>query len=202
LNKQNWKLGGYPLEVGPESECGSEPGMAEALGEFCASEGYKYVHIRLPHPNDFSKLAFNTALYLLNKNHQEPAGVVREMFTQFDSQAAIRSGLLPLWLIYNTKDSLAFLKEMRTRFPPNKPVFFSLLSTFSITPDLVPWVDWESALGSLDWIKIGTSPDYYPADAKVIVKWADPLRSWVAEHPQPLLRKIEPLELQELAQNL
>lgn len=202
LSNQSWKLERYPLELGPESEWGSEPGMAEAVKRFCEKEGFQFVHIRLPHPNDFSKLAFNAAKYILTKTNQEPAGVLIETFTQFDSQAAIRSGLLPLWLIFNTRDSLAHLKEMISLFPINKPVFFSPLSTFSITPDLVPWSDWESALKGFDWINIGARSDHYPADPRAIVKWVDPLRNWVAKHPQPLYRKIEPFELQELAQNL
>lgn len=202
MEKQNWKLNGFPLEIGPESEWGSEPGMAEALKKFCATEGYQFVHICLPHPNDFSRLAFSTALHLLERSQQKPSGVLIETFTQFDSQAAIRSGLLPLWLIFNTKDSLAYLKEMCSQFPKGKPVFFSPLATFSITPDLVPWTDWETALKEFDWINIGTRPDHYPADARTIVKWTEPLRSWVSDHPQPLLNKIEPLELLRLSQNL
>jgi len=202
LANPNWKLKGFPLEMGPESEWGSEPGMAEALKNFCITEGYKFVHISLPHPNDFSRLAYNTALHLLDKSHQEPAGVLVETFTQFDSQAALNSGLLPLWLIFNTKDSLTYLKEMRSRFPPGKPVFFSPLSTFSITPDIVPWTSWETALAGLNWINIGSRSDHYPADARALVRWAEPLRSWVAEHPKPVMGRIEPKELLNLAEKL
>lgn len=202
LKNSNWKLEGYPLEVGPESEWGSEPGLAEALQTFCEEEGYKFVHIRLRHPNDFSKLAFKTAEYLLDKTGSKPTGVLVEMFTQFDSQAAIRSGLLPLWLIFNTKDSLDYLREMRVRFPTNKPVFFSPLSTFSITPDLVPWSDWGSALEGLDWVNIGTRSSHYPADPLTIVNWTDSLRSWVEENPQPLECTIDPQELLNLSLDL
>lgn len=202
LRNTNWKLDGFPLEYGPESEWGSEPGLAEALEAFCATEGYRFIHIRLPHPNDFSRLAFNTAIHLLEQSHQQSAGVLVETFTQFDSQAAFRSGLLPLWLIFNTHDSLVYLKEMRSRFPSRKPVFFSPLATFSITPDIVPWSDWETALSGWDWINIGTRPSHYPSDARAIVRWVESLRTWVAEHPQPLLERIDPIKLFELAQKL
>ncbi|HBG73873.1 MAG: hypothetical protein A2X25_03110 [Chloroflexi bacterium GWB2_49_20] len=202
LSHTNWKLDGFPSEHGAESEWGSEPGMADALEEFCATEGYRFVHICLPHPNDFSRLAFNTAIHLLEKSHQQPAGVLVEMFTQFDSQAAFQSGLLPLWLIFNTHDSLVYLEEMLSRFPPSKPVFFSPLATFSITPDIVPWSDWEKTLSGWDWINIGTRPSHYPSDSRAIVRWADPLRAWVANHPQPLLERIDPIKLFELSQKL
>jgi len=173
--------------------------MAEALELFCKEEGYQFVRISLSHPNDFSRLAFNCALHLLEKSNQQPTGVLIETFTQFDTQAAIRSGLLPLWLIFNTRDSLIYLKDMISRFPLLKPVFFSPLATFLITPDIVPWSDWKSALSELDWINIGTRPSHYPSDARAIVRWAEPLRAWVADHPQPLPGNIEPKKLYELA---
>jgi len=68
-----------------------------------------------------------------------------EMFSQFDATAARQAGLLPLWLIYNTPDSLEFLKEMLPQFPSDNRLLLPL-ATFSMTPDLVPWQAWESAL--------------------------------------------------------
>lgn len=199
LKTIDWRLEGYPLENGPESEWGSEPGMAEALEKFCKEEGYQFIRISLPHPNDFSRLAFDCAVHLLEISNQQPAGVLIETFTQFDTQAALRSGLLPLWLIFNTRDSLQYLKEMISKFPSNKPVFFSPLSTFSITPDIVPWPDWEAALSEWECINIGTRPSHYPSDTRTIVHWADPLRAWVAEHPQHINRSIDPEKLLDLS---
>jgi hypothetical protein len=139
LKFTDWKLEDYPLERGPESEWGSEPGLAEALEKFCKAEGFRFIRIPLPHPNDFSRLAFHCAKELLEKEGRPPAGVLVEMFSQFDSNAAMQSGLLPLWLIFNTDDSLEYLKEMRAEFPAGKPVFFSPLATFSLPPDRVPF---------------------------------------------------------------
>jgi len=53
---------------------GSEPGLAEALEAFCKTEGYRFVRISLPDPNDFSRLAFASALKLLEKEGREPRG--------------------------------------------------------------------------------------------------------------------------------
>lgn len=53
-----------------------------------------------------------------------------------------------------------------------------------------------------DWINIGTRPSHYPSDARAIVRWVEPLRTRVAEHPQPLLERIDPIKLFELAQKL
>ena len=198
LKFTDWKLKDYPLEHGPESEWGSEPGLAEALEAFCRREGYRFVRISLPHPNDFSRLAFAAARELLEKEGRSPAGVLVEMFSQFDATAARQAGLLPLWLIFNTHDSLEYLKEMRTQFPQGKPVFFSPLATFSLPPDRVAWEDWEIALAGTAWINIGTRPSHYPADARALVKWAEPLREWVAKNLNPVTGRLEAEDLVSL----
>jgi hypothetical protein len=202
LRFSDWKLKDFPLERGPESEWGSEPGLDTALESFCKREGYRFVRISLSHPNDFSRLAFSAAQLLLAKEGRSPAGVLVEMFSQFDPNSALASGLLPLWLIYNTHDSLEYLKEMRAKFPVRRPVFFSPLATFSLTPDLVPWKDWEAALAGIDWINIGTRPSHYPADARALVKWAEPLRKWVATHSHPVSRRLDAEKLLIISQEI
>ncbi|MFH2102117.1 MAG: hypothetical protein ABIJ39_02010 [Chloroflexota bacterium] len=197
LKHANWKLVDYPLEQGPESEWGSEPGLAEALEAFCHREGYNFVRISLPHPNDFSRLAFASALRLLEMNGREPAGTLIEMFSQFDANAAMQAGLLPLWLIFNTSDSLEYLMVMRNAFPKDKPVFFSPLATFSLTPDLVPWKKWHTALEG-KYINIGARPSHYPGDTRALVRWANPLREWVHEHRNPLKGTLSGQELAAL----
>ena len=199
LKYTDWELKGYPLERGPESEWGSEPGLGEALESFCRSEGYRFVRIPLPHPNDFSKLAFTAAQKLLDKQGHAPSGVLVEMFSQFDANAARQGGLLPLWLVFNTDDSLEYLKEMRVWFPVGKPIFFSPLSTFSLTPDLVPFTAWNSALEGSDWINVGARSSHYPADARALVKWVEPLRKWVEENRQPIQGLLTAEDLAELA---
>jgi hypothetical protein len=198
LKYTNWKLTDYPLERGPESEWGSEPGLDIALEAFCKIEGYRFVRISLPHPNDFSRLAFAAARRLLEKEDRQPAGVLVEMFSQFDAHAARQAGLLPLWLIFNTYDSLEYLKEMQAQFPAGKPAFFSPLATFSLPPDRVPFDEWAAALDRFKWINIGTRPSHYPADARALVKWAEPLRKWVEENRQPVTGRLEAEELQSL----
>jgi hypothetical protein len=200
LTRFDWRLPDYPLERGPESEWGAEPGLGEALEAFCAREGYHFVRIRLPQPHDFSRLAFRAVARLLEKEGRAPAGALVEMFTQFDATAVMRSGLLPLWLVFNTHDSLAFLRRTIPQFPHGKPVFFSPLTTFSLTPDLVPWPEWEAALGGLPWTNIGTRPSHYPADARVLVSWTDALRRWCEKNAQPIRGRLSAVELRGLGE--
>lgn len=200
MASSDWRLDGFDLERGPESEWGSEPGFRSALEAFCDAEGYRFTAIHFPNPQDVSCLAFRAVQRLLEKNGQQPSGVIVETFTQYDATAVTRSGLLPLWLIFNTQDSARFLARMAGTFPRGLPVFFSPLATFSVTPDLAGWSDWEQALGGLDWINIGARRSHYPADTLALLNWFKPLRRWVEQHPNPVTGRLSGEELLELAQ--
>lgn len=185
LSCWDWRLPGYPLEAGRESEWGCETEFSESLQSFCHRWDIPLLRIRCSDPHDYSRLAFFVRQAQLTSQGITPAGVQVEIFSQFDVTAAQRAALLPLWLVFNTHTSLEFLQRMRPHFPPGKPVFFASLATFSHTPDLVPWKKWEAALQGLDWRLSGARPSHYPADARAVVAWAKPLRAWAAAHPQP-----------------
>ena len=156
----------------------------------------------LPEPLDCSRLALFAVRQALRDQGQQPAGVLVEMFSQFDATSVMQAGLLPLWLVFNTQDSLEFLQGMTPEFPPGCPVFFSPLSTFTFTPDLVPWPKWEQALQGLAWRNVGARSSHYPADARALVGWQAPLQQWVQSHLQPLLKTMMAQELFDLAQGL
>jgi len=192
----DWRLPEFPLEYGPESEWGCEPDFGDALQAFCERHGYPLLRIALPDPHDYARLGYFARRSQLEAAGIEPAGVQIETFSQYDPTAAMKAGLLPLWLVFNTQASLNFLKEMRPHFPAGKPVFFSALATFSHTPDLAPYADWQAALEDLDLRLSGARPSHYPADTRAVVDWAEPLRQWAADHPQPIP---QPLPVSELA---
>lgn len=175
LSASSWCLPDFELEQGPESEWGCEAELCESLREFCDREGYHFVPIRFENPNQFSWLAFRAYQQFLSGQGIRPAGAVVEMFSQFDASIVHRANLLPIWLIFNTGDSLEFLKQMLAHVPEDLPVFFSALSTFSMTPDLVSWEDWMAALSGRRWINAGARGSHYPADTAALLDWEKPL---------------------------
>lgn len=202
LKFENWKLDGNPLINGFESEWGSEPGLGEAVEKFCKQEGYQFSKISFIDPNQFNRLAFRAVKKQLELEGKEPAGTIVETFSQFNTSAIKTSGLLPLWLIFNTEDSARFLTEMRKEIPRGKPVFFSPLSTFSFTPDMAKWESWEEALSGTECINIGTRKDHYPADPWTLVNWTKPLRKWCEDHPNPIESRLTGELLKELAKKI
>jgi hypothetical protein len=170
------------------------------LERFARAEGYRFIRIHMDEPHGFSRLAFAAMLHLLDRDGNEPAGTLVEMFSQFDTTASFEAGLLPLWLVFNTADSLEFLRQMCPHFPADRPVFFSPLSTFSITPDLVPYAEWEQALPG--FVNVGARKERYPADLRALADWANPLREWVRRHRRPVTARLSAEDLLKIAQEL
>ncbi|HEY59457.1 MAG TPA: hypothetical protein G4N92_02045 [Anaerolineae bacterium] len=202
IEKSDWKLSEFPLIKGIESEWGSEPLFAQALQKFCQQEGYQFIPITFKNPHNFSKLAFTAYKDFYKKSGIEPQGTIIEMFSQYDLAAVQKGALQPLRLIFNTTDSLEFLTQMKAEFPKNKPVFFSPLVTFSITPDLVPFSGWESALNDFPFINIGARQSHYPADAKALIGWQKSLREWVGKNKIKIKGRLTGKKLLDIANTL
>jgi hypothetical protein len=202
ITHQDWRLPEFPLIDGPESEWGTEPGLKESLQKFCDREGYHLTCISFDDPNNFNKLAYMAVEQQLIQDGREPAGVVVETFSQYDANAIWQTGLLPLWLIFNTNDSARFLKEMSPSFPKGKPLFFSPLATFSLTPDIADWNTWCDALNKVGWINIGTRKSHYPADTASLIDWQKPLHEWCEKHENPIKSRMTGEMLKGIAEKL
>ena len=184
-HRGGWKVADIEPVWAPESEWGSEPGLDHALMAFVEKNGYRFQRIRFTHPHDFSRLALEAHKALYLKQDREIAGVLVEIFTQYDPYTVLQAGLLPLWLVFNTSDSLQFMQAVLGQISPELPIFFSGLSTLSRTPDMVPWEAWSSAFEGRQWLNIGAGPRRYPEDLVALFRWEERLRQHLEIDPSP-----------------
>jgi len=175
-HRGGWALAGREPVWGPESEWGSQPGLDRALQAFAGQQGYRFERIRFEHPHDFSRLAFEAHRELYSLLGEAPRGVLVEMFTQYEPWTVLERRLLPLWLVFNTGDSLDFLRRARGSFPPGLPVYLSALVTLSCTPDMAAWDAWAQALQGCEWHSIGARREKYPEDLAALGTWLQRLR--------------------------
>ncbi len=202
-HRGGWHVKGIRPQIFPESEWGSEPAFADALEGFTRETGFRFVRLSFPEPHDFSRLAFRAYQRLWERAGRAPRGVLVETFSQYDPYLVERGRLLPLWLVFNTLDSLAFLQAMRPHFPDGRPVFFCPLVTFSRPPDMVPWERWQAALEGLPWVNVGARANRYPADLVALWRWQE----WLRRAMGPLdegetVPRLEVDDLQRLAGEL
>ncbi len=176
VHRGGWELPGIDPEWALESEWGSEPGLDHALQGFANKHGYRFQRIRFSHPHDFSRLALSAHRRAFEQAGISLRGILIEMFTQYDPFAVLELGLLPLWLIFNTEDSRAFLMETLDLVPRELPIYFSGLATLSKTPDMVSWEGWISAFQEREWVNVGAGPRRYPEDLVALFRWTKRLQ--------------------------
>ncbi len=167
-HRGGWRLVGQSPARAPESEWGSVDGLGSALVAFARDAGFGFEALRFDHPHDYSTLAYHAHLQQLERHGVEPKGVLIEMFTQYAPGTVLRHDLLPLWLVFNTQDSKAYLKQARAWFPPGLPVYLSALVTLSRTPDMVPYREWAHTLDGFAWQSVGARPERYPEDLRAL----------------------------------
>jgi hypothetical protein len=180
---ERWPLD-YALEAQPESEWGALPELGEALEGLARERGYRYVTLRGPSPEWFAVRAYEAWRRLFERASLEPQGALIEMFTCVNLAAVRAASLITLWLPWNCTDSLAFLKQMAPRFNRDKPVLFTPLSNFSLTPDTVSWDEWVSALSGFDAGILGQRRWLFPSDPAGLWRTGEALRGWCELHPR------------------
>jgi hypothetical protein len=188
-HRGGWGVAGSEPIWASESEWGSEPGLDRALQVFADQNGYFFQRIQFSHPHDFSYLALKAHEAMFQHQGMQINGVLVETFTQYDPFLVLQAGLLPLWLIFNTSDSLEFLKETLESIPDDLPIFFSGLATLSRTPDMVAWEAWASVFEGRRWENIGAGPRRYPEDLVALFRWGERLKTHLKLDPtRPLPR--------------
>jgi hypothetical protein len=186
--QKGWSLS-YPWLSGPESEWGSLPPFRQAVEEFAAENGYRFRVLRGGHPEDFSRVAFYAGYQAALNADREPNGVLADCFTLVSPTAALRAGLLPLWLPFNCSDSLEFLRGMSPNFPRGKPVLLAPVPSYSPSWDVASAEQWQAACGAgadVSWI--GVDPAAYPVDVAGLFRFVPDLQAWCAANqirPRP-----------------
>ncbi len=190
-HRGGWGVSGITPEMAPESEWGSAPGLGEASRNYAEQRGYRFQRVTLDHPHDFSRLALAAHRLLYEQLGLTPRGLLIETFTQYDPYLVLQAALLPLWLVFNTSDSLRFLRHALRDIPEALPTYFSGLTTLSRTPDMVPWEGWVDALEGRDWVSIGAGPRRYPEDLVALFRWDQRLRERLPHPPQTPLPHLD-----------
>jgi len=193
-----WRLD-EPLEVGPESEWGTLPPLRQAVEEFAAAGGYRFLALEGDSPEWFAGLAFRAHRRLSEKEGRPPQGLFVDCFTQVDPVACRQSRLWPFWLPFNCADSLEFLCRWRSAFPPGTPVLLAPLPSFAPAFDTVPLADWLAALEGFPVQVLGVDRRRFPADIAGLFRFQPQLAAWCRAHPDPVQARLATDELAALA---
>jgi len=143
-----------------ESEWGTPEGFVLAAEKFAREKGFKVLRLAFSHPECYSALAYRA--YRAAGSRVEVA--ILDCFTTMDARFCVRTGIAPLHLVFNTRDSFEFALAQLRGYPVRK-VYLLLHPSYAAPEDLVYPAEWEDALGELgievEWI---TDPRHFPDD--------------------------------------
>ena len=132
-HRGGWRPPGLEASWLPESEWGAEPDFGQSLAEFAAQAGFDYIPVSYRHPHHYSLLALGLVEAMYRHNNTQPAGSFVGMFNLYDPSTVFSRRLLPLWLVFNTTDSLHFLRALIDQLVD--PIYLAALVTYSRPPD-------------------------------------------------------------------
>ncbi|NOX44193.1 MAG: hypothetical protein GXO72_00425, partial [Caldiserica bacterium] len=175
-----------------ESEWGTPEPFVLAAEGFAREHGFRILRLAFSHPDCYSALAFRA--YRAAGAREGLA--ILDCFTTMDARFCVRTGIAPLHLVFNTRDSFEFALAQLKRYPVRK-AYLLLHPSYAAPEDLVYPTEWEEALGELgievEWI---SDPRHFPDDPYLPFYVAGRLSELARELalPVPLSLSAEALE--------
>ncbi len=141
-------LGRYPPPGEPvwrrESEWGTPEGFIEEAEDFASEHGFRFLKLSFPHPDRSSLLAYRA----YRAAGAREGMVILDCFTTMDAKFCKETGIAPLHLVFNTRDSFEFALEILEDERPGEALLL-LHPSYAAPEDLVLPDEWERALGEL-----------------------------------------------------
>jgi hypothetical protein len=175
-----------------ESEWGTPEPFVLAAEGFARGHGFRVLRLAFAHPDCYSALAFRA--YRAAGAREGLA--LLDCFTTMDARFCVRTGIAPLHLVFNTRDSFEFALSQLRGYPVRK-AYLLLHPSYAAPEDLVYPAEWEDALGELgievEWI---SDPRHFPDDPYLPFYAAGRLSELARELalPVPLSLSVEALE--------
>ena len=154
----------FPPPRGPEwrreSEWGTPEGLVLAAEGFARAHGFRVLRLAFSHPECYSALAYRA--YRAAGAREGLA--ILDCFTTMDARFCVETGIAPLHLVFNTRDSFTFAVRYLEE-DPVRAAFLLLHPSYAAPEDLVYPAEWERALERLGiearWI---VDTRYFPDD--------------------------------------
>jgi len=168
--KPFWKgdiLQSYSIENMPESEWSVQQEYVDSVINFCERSSIRLVYVEVENYYETNKLGSYIFKELYEEADLEPRGLCVEVYTASASTTIPKMGLIPIWAVFMTKESLErtvhTLKEMNTGSLKEIlfiPYPYGLREQGVKWPDAVSIDEWLKALASIARVKMPIEERY------------------------------------------
>ncbi|MDQ2696985.1 MAG: hypothetical protein M3Z21_16735 [Pseudomonadota bacterium] len=180
----------------PEAEWGFEPSLRADIKDFARRRGLRLRRIVFARPEDLSLLVAGLYRWWHRRRGLPADRLLVENFILLEPWWTLRSGAVPLWLVFNVEPSAAVLEQYLDTAEPYDAIHLMLFSHGVESVGVAPIERWRALLrrarrqGEL----LGVDERAYPRDFATFVRYHADLAKLIDErHPLP-----EPLGLDGL----
>ncbi len=174
-----------------ESEWGCPKEFADAVRELAAEGGYRLIELPAEHPADYSRLS----LRAFWEAGAREGVVLLSSFTTVDARVPVATGIPPLHLPFNTRDSWELARSILAEGGFRKG-FLALHPSYDPPPDFVPLEEWKK-LGIE--IELLFPERFWPQDPYAPFEVAKALEQLLSSYRLPRPLSLSPEELAGLA---
>jgi hypothetical protein len=172
----------------PEAEWGFEPALGEDILRLARARGHRVVRILFDEPMQVSGLVADFYRDWYRQRGMAANRLIIESFILLDPMAALRTGSVPLWMVFNTEVSLAFAERYLDGAEPFDEIYLMLFAHGAESVGL-PSIDrWRAVFerARQTGAFLGLEPSTYPAHFAHFARYTQSLLKRVpARHPVP-----------------
>jgi hypothetical protein len=172
----------------PEAEWGFEPALRDDIVALARDRGHRVVRIVFDEPMHTSGLVADFYRDWYRQRGMAGERLVVESFILLDPMATLRTGSVPLWMVFNTEVSLRFAEAYLDGAEPFDEIYLMLFA-HGVDSVGLPSIDrwravFERARQAGDFL--GLDPSTYPAHFAHFARYTQSLMKRVpARHPLP-----------------
>jgi hypothetical protein len=172
----------------PEAEWGFEPALRDDILAVARDRGHRVVRIIFDDPEDMSGVVAEFYRAWYRERGIAADRLVVESFILLDPLAALRTGSVPLWMVFNTEPSLKFVHRYLDGTDPFDQIYLMLFAHGVDSVGLPTIDEWRSVFQRArergDFL--GLDPNTFPAHFAHFARYSQALMKKVpARYPLP-----------------
>jgi hypothetical protein len=180
----------------PEAEWGFQSCLGDDAERFAKEAGFRIRRIRFEHPECLSPFVADLYRWWYRRRGHEPKHLIADCFAIMDPWWTLKTGAVPFWMAFNTRNSWRALDKYLKNSPPFEEIYMMLMSNGISGIGQVSIEDWKKLLGRATKTGdfLGVDEDKYPMDFGSFVRYHPHMRKKI-KHRFPMPECLSEKEL-------
>lgn len=180
----------------PEAEWGFESALRDDVERFARERGYRVRRIAFEQPEHLSPLVAGLYRWCYRERGLPTNRLLIESFILMEPWRALRAGLVPFWMVFNTEPSTRAIERYLDDAEPYDYIYLTLFSHGVDSVGLVPIERWRQILkrARTEGAFAGVDERTFPKDFATFIRYRRDLEKVPTSYPIPELLTLDGLD--------